>query len=82
MWQYLAEQVGVELEYTYLTPDQYAAGLASGNLPDIVTAQRKRFSSFSTKGGCPATGQPPQSVDKAHGMHRRAVPGAFRPGLL
>ena len=46
MWQYLAEQVGVELEYTSLTPDQYAAGLASGNLPDIVTAQRKRFILF------------------------------------
>lgn len=39
MWQYLAERAGVEIRYDYLTPDEYAAGLASGNLPDIVTTQ-------------------------------------------
>ena len=40
MWQYLAERVGAEIEYIYLTPDEYAAGLASGNLPDIVATQK------------------------------------------
>ena len=39
MWQYLAEKAGVEIRYIYLTPDEYAAGLASGNLPDIVATQ-------------------------------------------
>ena len=40
MWQYLAEQTGVEIEYIYMTPDEYAAGLASGNLPDLVATQK------------------------------------------
>ena len=36
MWQYLADLLGVEIEYIYMPPEEYAAGLASGNLPDIV----------------------------------------------
>ena len=39
MWQYLAEKLGVEIRYLYLTPEQYAAGLSSGDLPDIVATQ-------------------------------------------
>ena len=37
MWQYLAEKLGVEIRYVYLSPEEYDAGLASGDLPDIVT---------------------------------------------
>ena len=36
MWQYLADLVGVEIRYVYLTPEEYAAGLSGGDLPDIV----------------------------------------------
>ena len=36
LWQYLEDQLGVEIRFVYLTPEAYAAGLASGNLPDIV----------------------------------------------
>ena len=36
MWQYLAEKLGVEIRYLYLTPQEYAAALSSGDLPDIV----------------------------------------------
>ena len=36
LWRYLEDKLGVEIEYVYLTPDVYASGLASGNLPDIV----------------------------------------------
>ena len=36
MWKYLEDQLGVEIEFIYLPPETYAAGLASGNLPDIV----------------------------------------------
>ena len=36
MWQYLEEKLGVEIRYVYLSPEEYASGLASGNLPDIV----------------------------------------------
>ena len=39
MWQYLAERLGVEIRYVYLTPEEYAAGLASGSLPDVVATQ-------------------------------------------
>ena len=39
MWQYLAEKAGVEIRYIYLTPEEYAAGLSSGDLPDIVTTR-------------------------------------------
>ena len=36
LWQYLEDQLGMEIRFVYLTQDAYAAGLASGNLPDIV----------------------------------------------
>ncbi|MBO7674876.1 MAG: hypothetical protein J6S63_07680 [Atopobiaceae bacterium] len=36
LWQYLEDQLGVEIDFVYLTPEAYASGLASGNLPDIV----------------------------------------------
>ena len=39
MWQYVAEQAGVELRYVYLTPEEYASAMSSGNLPDIMATQ-------------------------------------------
>ncbi len=36
LWQYLEDQLNVEIRFVYLTPEAYATGLASGNLPDIV----------------------------------------------
>ena len=36
LWRYLEDQLGVEIQYVYLSSDDYAAGLSSGNLPDIV----------------------------------------------
>ena len=39
MWQYVAEQAGVEIQYIYMTPEEYASAMSSGNLPDIVATQ-------------------------------------------
>ena len=36
LWQYLEDQLGVEIEYVHLSEGQYETALASGNLPDIV----------------------------------------------
>ena len=36
IWQYLEDQLGVEIEYVHLGEGQYETALASGNLPDIV----------------------------------------------
>ena len=36
LWKYLEDQIGVDIQYVYLSPEAYASGLASGNLPDIV----------------------------------------------
>ena len=36
MWRYLEDLLGVEIQYTHLSAADYAAALASGNLPDIV----------------------------------------------
>ena len=36
LWQYLEDQLGVEIQFVYLSPEAYAAGLSSGDLPDIV----------------------------------------------
>ena len=36
LWQYLEDQLGVEIQFVYMTPENYAAGLSSGDLPDIV----------------------------------------------
>ena len=40
MWKYLAELVGVDIEYVFMTDEEYAAGLASGDLPDIVATSK------------------------------------------
>lgn len=37
IWKYLSDQLNVEFRHVYLSPDDYAAGMSSGNLPDIVT---------------------------------------------
>ena len=39
MWQYLEEKLGVDIQYVYLSAEEYALGLAGGDLPDIVTTQ-------------------------------------------
>ncbi len=36
LWRYLEDQPGVEIRFVHLTPEVYAAGLSSGDLPDIV----------------------------------------------
>ena len=36
LWQYLEDQLGVEIRFVYLPPESYATMLSSGNLPDIV----------------------------------------------
>lgn len=36
IWQYLEDQLGVEIEYVHLSEGQYETALACGNLPDIV----------------------------------------------
>ena len=36
LWQYLEDQLDVEIRFVYLTDEAYASGLSSGNLPDIV----------------------------------------------
>lgn len=36
MWRYLEDLLGVEIQYVYLTADDYASALSTGNLPDIV----------------------------------------------
>ncbi|MBR3314014.1 MAG: hypothetical protein IKG18_07735 [Atopobiaceae bacterium] len=37
LWQHLEDELNVEIEFVYLPPEDYASGLASGNLPDIVS---------------------------------------------
>ena len=36
VWTCMEDQLGVEIRYIYLSPENYASALASGNLPDIV----------------------------------------------
>ena len=36
VWKYLEDQLGVEIKYVHLSAEEYATGLSSGNLPDIV----------------------------------------------
>lgn len=36
LWQYLEDQLGVEIRFVYLPPESYATMLSSGSLPDIV----------------------------------------------
>ena len=40
LWQYLADLVGVEIRYVYMSDDDYDAGLSSGDLPDIVATSK------------------------------------------
>ena len=40
LWQYMEDLIGAEIQFVSLTPDEYAAGLASGNLPDIVSTDK------------------------------------------
>ncbi len=40
LWQYLADLVGVEIRYEYMSPEEYAARLAGGDLPDIVATDK------------------------------------------
>ena len=35
-WKYLEDRLNVEIRFVYLSPEAYATGLSSGNLPDIV----------------------------------------------
>lgn len=37
LWRYLEDLLGVEIRYVHLSADDYASGIASGNLPDIVS---------------------------------------------
>ena len=39
LWQYLEDQLNVEIKFVHLTADAYQTGLASGNLPDIVATK-------------------------------------------
>ena len=41
IWKYLGDRLGVEFRHVYMTEDEYASALASGNLPDIVSTQNK-----------------------------------------
>ena len=36
LWRYLEDQLGMEIQFVYMTPEAYSAGLSSGDLPDIV----------------------------------------------
>ena len=40
LWQYLADLVGVDIQYIYMSPEEYAVRLASGDLPDIVATDK------------------------------------------
>ena len=49
LWQYLAELLGVKIQYVYMSPEEYAARLASGDLPDVV-ATNKNLSTILENG--------------------------------
>lgn len=36
MWQYLEDRIGMEIEYEYLTPEEYTHAMNSGDMPDIM----------------------------------------------
>ena len=36
MWRYLEDQIGMEIQYVYVTQAEYASMMNSGNLPDIL----------------------------------------------
>ena len=35
-WRYIEDQLGMDIQFVYMTSEVYAAGLSSGDLPDIV----------------------------------------------
>ena len=37
MWRYLEDLLGVEIQYVYLSAEDYASRITNGNLPDIVS---------------------------------------------
>ena len=39
LWQYVAERAGVEIRYSYLSQEEFASALSSGDLPDLVATQ-------------------------------------------
>ncbi len=41
MWRYLEDLPGVEIRYVHLSAEDYASGIANGNLPDIVSTNNK-----------------------------------------
>jgi hypothetical protein len=36
MWRYLEDQIGMEIQYVYVSPEEYASMMNSGSLPDIL----------------------------------------------
>ncbi len=40
VWRYLADLFDVDIRYVYMTDEEYAAGLASGDLPDLVATDK------------------------------------------
>ena len=38
-WRYLENMIGMDIQFVHLTEDDYATGLSSGDLPDIVATQ-------------------------------------------
>ena len=49
MWQYLEDLLNVDIQYIYMSEEEYAAGLASGDLPDLV-ATNKNLSTILDNG--------------------------------
>ena len=39
VWKYLEDLLGVDIQYLLMTPEEYDARLASGDLPDVVATQ-------------------------------------------
>ena len=48
-WHYLEDLADVEIEYIYMTPEEYDSALSSGNLPDLV-ATRNNLSTIMEYG--------------------------------
>ena len=48
-WHYLEDLADVEIEYVYMTPEEYDSALSSGNLPDLV-ATRNNLSTIMEYG--------------------------------
>ena len=43
MWRYLEEQIGMEIQYVYVTQEEYTSMMNSGNLPDILITNNNLF---------------------------------------